>query len=67
MKVTLLKGCVIGTGKTGEKGETPDLDKTVAMQLLAAGAAAKPDSDEAKQAIKEAKEAEKAAKEQSVD
>lgn len=57
MKLTLLKSCVIGVGKTGSKGETLDFDEKIAKQLLASSAAAKPGSDEAKTAVAEAKAA----------
>lgn len=45
MKVKLTKSCVIGVGKTGEKGKTVDVDDAIAKQLIACGAAEKPKGD----------------------
>lgn len=37
MKVKLKKSCVIGVGKTGEKGKTVDVKDDVARQLIKGG------------------------------
>ncbi|RLA21874.1 MAG: hypothetical protein DRQ61_07730 [Gammaproteobacteria bacterium] len=41
MKVKLLSGCVVGTGKTGNKGQVVEVSDTLGRQLLGMGKAEK--------------------------
>jgi len=61
MDITLLKGCVIGTGKTGAKDSVVNVEDDIGRGLIVSGAARKATDAEVKAADKDALAAAKAA------